>query len=568
MRMSPLLKLLPDSCHWTPRVRVYQCFAPVWRSIWRELAGAAVAVLALVQPAAFAKAQPEGTHRQAAILKPDPELSLVSFVVSPGGEITAALAGPELPGNKHEPGFLRVYTPDRELLREIRLPVSPLAFSLFGDAGYLVVGGGKLLHVSAEGEVVREAEILKLLGSSESQLRANATKVVTEGRVASRKQSEREVADLEESIKKMESVANPTARQRIRIDSSKRMLVQRRAELERVSSLGPSVGEDVVDRVLEGLTESPSVSGDGKTVVLTLPTFRQYEVLKLDNEFRNPRRILGDLEGCCGQMDVFLKGDRIFTAENTRFKVGVYDLQGKKQREFGEKHRGENLGFGSCCNPMNVWVYPNGDVLTAESSIGTLKRFSPDGKLLGVIGRARIGEGCKHVAIGFDPSRDRYYVQYEDRNHICVLMPNAEAAPLVAEQDRQIATGEAMIAELAGSWKVEPRQGARSLQEIEALSADPESMSPEDWITVPVDGLEKLTLQPNHSVFFRPKTTARGKVRDRHLRWVVTGVRDQSVQLELEEPDGTVSHAVQIRKLSETAVELRIRNYTWTLNKS
>ncbi|MEY5010721.1 MAG: hypothetical protein RLZZ253_1860, partial [Verrucomicrobiota bacterium] len=163
MRMSPLLKPLPDSCHWTLRVRVHRCFAPVWRSIWRELAGAAVAVLALVQPAAFAKAQPEGTHRQAAILKPDPQRKLLTFVVAPDGTIIAALESvPSSPGFQPASGLLRVYSPDRELIREIALPVYPEALSLFGDAGYLVAGSGKLLHVSQEGKVLREARILDL----------------------------------------------------------------------------------------------------------------------------------------------------------------------------------------------------------------------------------------------------------------------------------------------------------------------------------------------------------------------------------------------------------------------
>jgi hypothetical protein len=217
---------------------------------------------------------------------------------------------------------------------------------------------------------------------------------------------------------------------------------------------------------------------------------------------------------------------------------------------------------------MNVWVYGNGDVLTAESSIGTLKRFSPEGKLLGVIGRARIGGGCKHVAIGFDPVRDRYYVQYQDRNHICVLMPEAEAAPLVAEQDRQIAKGEALLQALAGSWVVEPRKGAKSAEELDALFQSPRGMTSEDRIAGPIDRLQAFIFQPNHSVKLERKPQRQSTRPESPLRWVVTGTEGDSVQIELEEADGIVRYTLKLRKLSETNVQIQIHEYLWTLTKS
>ncbi len=72
---------------------------------------------------------------------------------------------------------------------------------------------------------------------------------------------------------------------------------------------------------------------------------------------------------------------------------------------------------------MNV-RYVNGEILTAESSIGHIKRFSKDGEYLGFIGTASIAGGCKHVAIGFDTERDQHYMMNIDRSNVAVLIPN------------------------------------------------------------------------------------------------------------------------------------------------
>jgi hypothetical protein len=508
-----------------------------------------------------AESPSEGTHRQAAILKPDPQRELVTFVVAPDGVLTAAL-GAERRGQMGA-GLLRVYSPERALIREIPLPIMPTALSLVGKSGYLVAGNGKLLQVSPEGRVTRQATILELLGVTEEQVRSEARRAAEESVQAQRERSAREIADLERAIQTMESAPAQTDRQKARIVSSKKMLEERRAELKREPSL-----DSMMDYFVSSRTKSTALSSDGNSILMTLMNLRQYEVLKLDQDFRNPRRILGDLKGCCGQMDLNLSGGRFFTAENTRFKVGIYDLEGKKQGEFGERFEKNNQGFGSCCNPMNVWVYGNGDVLTAESSIGTLKRFSPEGKLLGVIGRARIGGGCKHVAIGHDPVRDRYYVQYQDRNHICVLMPEAEAAPLVAEQDRQIAKGEALLQALAGSWVVEPRKGAKSAEELDALFQSPRGMTLEDRIAGPIDRLQAFIFQPNHSLTLGRKPQRQPSRPESPLRWVVTGTEGDSVQIELEEADGIVRYTLKLRKLSETNVQIQIHEYLWTLTKS
>jgi hypothetical protein len=266
-------------------------------------------------------------------------------------------------------------------------------------------------------------------------------------------------------------------------------------------------------------------------------------------------------------MDLIAGGGRIFTAENTKFEVGVYDLEGKKLTSFGQRFKEGNQGFGSCCNPMNVLRYENGDLLTAESSIGTLKRFNADGKLLGVIGRARIGEGCKHVAIGFDPQRERYYVQYQDRNHICVLLPNAEAAPLVDQENRQIAAAEKIMASFAGKWILVPGPGPKTWEELRSFNG---AVSLEDFDAVKVNSLKLLEIKPGHSLsvlrhVFSEENDAQDK--EFFMRWVVTGALGEAVKVEFEEADGLVSISGTLRRKTATSLELKVGKSTWILNK-
>lgn len=503
----------------------------------------------------------EGTHRQSAILKPmrgTQKLGLVTFVVAPNGQLTAAVR--DYSGSKPS-SALQVYTPERTLLREIPLPVMPTALARFGDEGYLVAGEGKILHISEEGKILKERKVLELLGISEAQLRAEALEFAKKEAEQMRVQATRTIADLEESIRKMEAIPSPTERQKARLVSAKKMLESQRKETQQERSL-----ESMLDYLVPSRTYSPSLSSEGDAVILTLEKFRGYEVLKLDRNLDNPKTILGDLRGCCGQMDVIASGGRIFTAENTKFEVGVYDLEGKKLSSFGQRFKEGNQGFGSCCNPMNVLRYENGDLLTAESSIGTLKRFSAEGKLLGVVGRARIGEGCKHVAVGFDPQRDRYYVQYQDRNHICVLLPNAEAEPFVAEQNRQIAAAEKVMAGFAGKWTLVPRPGPRTWEELGLNRA----VTMEEVESVKVNNMQSLEIKTDHSLSVRRCVSSEAG-EDPHkeffMRWVVTGAQGEAATVEFEEEDGVVSWVGTLRRKAETSLELKVGKSTWILNR-
>ncbi len=180
-----------------------------------------------------------------------------------------------------------------------------------------------------------------------------------------------------------------------------------------------------------------------------------YEVWRTDYDFKQSKKVVTALSGCCGQMDIQARDGRLFVAENGKFEVSIRDRDGKRLSSFGKRDRNSVEGFGSCCNPMNVRCCDNGDILAAESSIGNIKRFNARGEFVGLIGKAKIGMGCKHVALAFDKSRNRYYMMNVDKGHIAVLIPVGEVPPETeAEKAARIARDE-FSKRLVGRWERE-----------------------------------------------------------------------------------------------------------------
>ena len=65
---------------------------------------------------------------------------------------------------------------------------------------------------------------------------------------------------------------------------------------------------------------------------------------------------------------------------------------------------------------MNLAFGADGVVYTAEDTTGRIKRYTPDGKLLSVVGAADVVPGCKKVSIGVDRTGDRVYMLDITRN--------------------------------------------------------------------------------------------------------------------------------------------------------
>lgn len=154
-------------------------------------------------------------------------------------------------------------------------------------------------------------------------------------------------------------------------------------------------------------------------------------IVRFDRNLGNPKTIAQNLRGCCQRLDLAAKDGVVYVAENTRFRVVRYDAEGKVLSNWGSKSRTSMEGFGSCCNPMNIIFGPTGQLYTAESGLGRVKRYSPDGKFLGLVGQVgvqrftragRTAASCSNITIAVTKDGNRVFVQDVARNIIRILL--------------------------------------------------------------------------------------------------------------------------------------------------
>lgn len=174
-------------------------------------------------------------------------------------------------------------------------------------------------------------------------------------------------------------------------------------------------------------------------------------IVRFDRDLGNPKTIARDLRGCCQRLDLAAKDGVLYVAENSRFRVVRYDAKGKVLSKWGKKSRTSLEGFGACCNPMNIVFGPNGELYTAESGPGRVKRYSPDGKFLGLVGQigvlrftraGGVAASCSNITVAVTKDANRVYVQDVSRNIIRVLLKKgkpvegAKAADATTDKNR------------------------------------------------------------------------------------------------------------------------------------
>lgn len=404
---------------------------------------------------------PAATHKQTSIIEigqRDQPVRLTTFTLGRNGEILACMSAGAARGSQNSDesgvkGYLQVYSPEGKLTRESGLEYPPTAVAAMPDGSVIVAGSGKLSRISAEGQVlvtidsphVGDLESLadRLKDEAKEQMKA-ATKRYTDM-----------VGGVKERLAAIEAIPEDelTARDKAMLKSLPRQMEMYEENAKRMEESYARIysPEALLSRKL-GIT---SLAATEKDIFVTAYSIkgRGYEVWRMNHELSAPKQILTGLGGCCGQCDVQAAGDNIVIGENTKFKVALVDRDGKRLSSFGKRDRSSVDGFGSCCNPMNVTCCSNGDIITSESSVGNIKRFSASGEYLGLVGKASISGGCKHVAVSFDEKRNRFYTMNIDKGHICVLVPLSEAPETTEEEQISQSAMEAHGASLVGTWE-------------------------------------------------------------------------------------------------------------------
>ena len=165
----------------------------------------------------------------------------------------------------------------------------------------------------------------------------------------------------------------------------------------------------------------PCVTASDKDLFVAVRIRTGFAVYRFDHQLQQPRKIIEGLRGCCGQMDIHAANGKLYVAENARFSVKTYDADGKQLASWGKPAREGKEWFSGCCNPKNICIGPDGMVYTADSPSGIVKRFTLEGKYLGLVGTAEVGAGCVHAAVFVSADGRRVYVCDTTKNVIRVL---------------------------------------------------------------------------------------------------------------------------------------------------
>ncbi|MBI1249209.1 hypothetical protein GC197_15360 [bacterium] len=369
----------------------------------------------------------QATHQQVKLIEIPKESKVNAFCLNANGQILAACG--------IGPGEIRVMDANGELIKSWDVSIKPEAINAAADGTILVAGNGKLMRFSPEGKLLKEADSPQMadLNEHEEDLRKEAETQVNRPPVSYEaiiKSYQNMIKQLEEKQKKEDLNEQEIRLLQVLPDHIAQMEERQKAQEEKkkIEKDQPKPDNTAkIEKALQTLKSRKlrvaSISTDGKHVYVATPAAvgYTYNVWQTNPDFTDGKLIVSELRGCCGQMDVQACASGIYVAENSRHRVARFQPDGELVTTWGKRDRTGADGFTSCCNPMNVCFNKAGDVYTAESNTGRIKRFAADGTFKEYVGDVKLVPGCKNVSIAVSPDNDTVYMLDITRNHIVVM---------------------------------------------------------------------------------------------------------------------------------------------------
>lgn len=321
---------------------------------------------------------------------------------------------------------IRIFSQDGELLDTWETPFAPQAMNVAPDLSVYIAGAGQIAKLDAEGNVVKQGTTPQI-GDMEDYKEQVREQLV--------EQAKQQVAMFAEQVERAEAIVakltekpedERTAIDKLRLKNAERQLdlLQRNAE-----AVETRTAEIDIDFYMTYKLKVPGMAVTEEDVFVAVSAVKGYgyDVWRMDHDFDNPVKVVEGLRGCCGQMDIQCQDGDLYVAENSRHRVCRYDREGELISQWGKSDRSGKEGFEGCCNPMNLRFGANGEVLTAESGCGAIKRYTPEGEFIGLLGHADLVGGCKHVAVAATPDSSRVFMLDVPRTRICILEPRTES---------------------------------------------------------------------------------------------------------------------------------------------
>lgn len=370
-----------------------------------------------------------GSHEQVKAISVSgqiPGSGLQTLTVDSRGQVLGLVAPPRQGRSVGQvQSEIHVLDPDGVKVAVWTIPFHAHSLNCGPDGTTYVAGDAKIAKFDSQGKQLGDAlelpHIADLLKDKKG-LRERAEKQVKaqkESFANSTKQFKERLAKLE--AKKDE---DRTKSEKAQITQYKQILDSFKETEKYYESLTP---ESVMEGLVSRLRIINGVAISEKDVFLACGESEGYgySVWRMDTDLKNPKRILSNIGGCCGQMDIQCCGEDILVAENTKHQFAKYDRFGKEIGRFGKNGKETEPGcFGGCCNPMNV-RFTGTEVYTAESE-GFIKRFTPTGEFLGMLGAVKITGGCKNVAVAANKDGTRVYFCDQPGSKVLILTQKAE----------------------------------------------------------------------------------------------------------------------------------------------
>ncbi len=285
--------------------------------------------------------------------------SLNNFCLDDEGRVLACVGKVAGEGPAAKEGAIEVLGSDGARVTTWAVGGNPQAICRAPDGTYLIGGGGQLLRVDKTGQVLQRGKT----PVAETPLPPDA--------------------DLKELAQRFGD--GPLE---ARMDRLKELLRKRRSDVTGIAAMG----EDVF-------------------VAVPSPKDFTYVVYRVDREFADAKLVVEKLSGCCSQMDIHARDGKLWVANNGRHRVQVHDREGKLLTSIGRQDRKAADGFGGCCEPKNLRLLGNGEILTAESGPPVaIKRFAADGKFLGVLALPEYSTDCVRSTVEVSPDGARHYI--------------------------------------------------------------------------------------------------------------------------------------------------------------
>jgi DNA-binding beta-propeller fold protein YncE len=101
-------------------------------------------------------------------------------------------------------------------------------------------------------------------------------------------------------------------------------------------------------------------------------------------------------------------------------RVETYKPDGEYLGYFGKFGGTDPAGFPGCCNPTNLALTPDGNIVVTEKAGPRMKVFDPEGKMLALVGSDAFDPRCKNMDVATD-GKGRIYVVDTERLRICVF---------------------------------------------------------------------------------------------------------------------------------------------------